>query len=260
VAAPAVGTAVSFLACPVARDTGPDTDVCFFAEYQGNRYALINPPDWGVPQLQHRVLVEGHVKEGPSACGATLIDGRASVLVDIDETCNVLLPYDGTIKGTAGGVFNSGSPEQRAFAQDLARRSALEPRLSLEPAILDPPMTVPPTAPFQSHMLAITYPFDSDRGSGLDMVKLKELAEFARAAKARVVQVIGYRASSRLSDGSELTEKEDIARMRATKIAIILAGLGVDIRVTRVRWEGAAAPGSGDDDWRNRKVQVIVNP
>src|ERR1700726_2388765 len=77
-AEPAPGTAISFLACPIARDTGPDTDLCFFAEHDGTRYALVNPPDWGVPQLKHRVLVEGHVKEGASSCGAVGIEGRAS--------------------------------------------------------------------------------------------------------------------------------------------------------------------------------------
>src|SRR5580658_2167236 len=118
--------ALSFIACSIARDTGPDTDLCFIAEQDGNRYALVNPPDWGVPQLKHRVLVEGRVVSG-SFCGATPIEGRASVLPDIDNSCNTVLPFDGVIKGTAGGVFNSGSPQQRAYAQDLARRAALDP-------------------------------------------------------------------------------------------------------------------------------------
>ncbi len=111
------GTPVSFVACPIARDTGPDTDLCFIAEHDGNRYALVNPPDWGVPQLRHRVLVEGRVTQG-SFCGATVIEGRASVLPDIDDSCNVLLPFDGVIKGIAGGVFNSGSPSGRPMQKN----------------------------------------------------------------------------------------------------------------------------------------------
>jgi outer membrane protein OmpA-like peptidoglycan-associated protein len=254
------GTPVSFVACPVARDTGADTDLCFFAEHGGTRYALVNPPDWGVPQLKHRVLVEGRVKEGPQVCGAMAIEGRASVLPEVDESCSAIVPFDGVVKGETGGVFNRGSPQQRAFAQDLAQRAAVDPKMSLEPAILDPPPTPTPVPPFEPRALVITYPFDSTRGSGPDMLKLKELAAYARAAKARRVQVMGYRAISRLSDGSELTEEPEIARARAEKIAAILSALGVDAKVTHVAWDGSAIAGKGDDDWRNRKVDVTLTP
>ena len=259
-AEPSAGTPVSFLACPVARDTGPDTDLCFFAEHDGNRYALVNPPDFGMPQLKHRVLVEGRIKEGAPYCGAIAIDGRASVMTEIDDTCNTIVPFDGVIKGTAGGVFNSGTPEQRAFAQDLARRAALDPKLSVEPAILDPPPAAAPTPPFEVRRLVINYPFDSDRGPGPDMVKLKNLVEYARAARAKRVDIVGYRAVSRLADGSELTERASIAEARARKIVTIMNALGMDATSARVRWEANAIAGTGDGDWRNRKVEVTVSP
>jgi outer membrane protein OmpA-like peptidoglycan-associated protein len=259
-AEPPAGTPVSFLACPIARDTGPDTDLCFYAEHDGNRYALVNPPDWGVPQLKHRVLVEGRVSGGSLFCGAIAIEGRASVMREIDDSCAEIAPFDNIVKGVAGGVFNSGSPQQRAFAEDLARRASLDPSLSVEPAILDPPPAPAPVAPFDPRALVITYPFDSDRGPGPDMRKLQDLAEFARVAKARNVQVSGYCAVSRLSDGSELAETPAIARSRAVKIAGILNGLGVDSKVTHVRWEARPIAGTGDGDWRNRKVEVTVTP
>ena len=257
---PPPGTPVSFLACPVARDTGPDADLCFFAEHDGTRYALVNPPDWGVPQLKHRVLVEGRVKEGAASCGAIAIEGRASVIAEIDARCDVLLPFDDVIKGVAGGVFNSGTPQQRALAQDLAKRAALDPELSIEPAIAEAPTAPLPVPPFERQTLTIIYPFDSDRASGPDMVKLKDLVTFARVAKVRSVKVIGYRATSRLSDGGDLLERPQMAQDRATKIATILAGLGVDARRTHVSWEAHALDGSGSEDWRNRKVEVIVDP
>jgi outer membrane protein OmpA-like peptidoglycan-associated protein len=260
IAEPPVGTPVSFLACPIARDTGPDTDMCFFAEHDGNRYALANPSDWGMPQLKHRVLVEGRVSGGSSYCGAIAIEGRASVMAEIDESCAQIVPFDNIVKGVAGGVFNSGSPQQRAFAEDLARRAALDPSLSIEPAILDPPPSPAPVAPFEPRTLVITYPFDSDRGPGPDMRKLQDLVQFARVAKARNVQVTGYCAVSRLSDGSEYSETPAIARARALKIAGILNGLGIDAKVTHVRWEARPIGGTGDGDWRNRKVEVAVNP
>jgi outer membrane protein OmpA-like peptidoglycan-associated protein len=259
-AAPPAGTRVNFVACPVARDTGPDTDLCFFAEHDGVRYALANPPDWGVPQLKHRVLVEGRVKEGPPVCGAIAIEGRASVLTEIDESCSVIIPFDGVVKGEPGGVFTRGTPQQRAFAEDLARRSAADPKLSLEPAILDPPPSPMPTPPFEARELVIAYPFNSDRGSGPDMLKLKDLAGYAKIAKARSVRVVGYRAISRLSDGGEMTEGAGIAQARATKVAAILGALGVDAKVIHVSWNGSAIEGTGDDDWRNRKVEIEVTP
>ena len=259
-AEPAPGTAISFLACPIARDTGPDTDLCFFAEHDGTRYALVNPPDWGVPQLKHRVLVEGRVKEGASSCGAVGIEGRASVMAEIDNSCDVLLPFDDVIKGVAGGVFNNGTPQQRALAQDLARRAALDPRLSIEPAIAEAPPVPPPVPPFERRTQTLLYPFDSDRASGPDMVKLKELATFAQVAKARIVTVAGYRATSHLSDGNDLIERPGMAEIRAKKIAAILAALGVNAAHTQVSWEDRAILGSGNDDWRNRKAEVIVEP
>jgi outer membrane protein OmpA-like peptidoglycan-associated protein len=253
------GTPVSFVACPIARDTGPDTDLCFIAEHDGNRYALVNPPDWGVPQLKHRVLVEGRVLQG-SFCGAVTIEGRASVLPDIDDSCNVLLPFDGVIKGTAGGVFNSGSPQQRALAEDLARRAALDPSLSLQPAILDPTPNPLPQPPFNARTLVITYPFDSDRGPGPDMIKLKELAVYAGAARAKRVDIVGYRASSLLNDARELVENPSMAEIRAQKIAGILHALGISDSVVHVRWESGSIAGKGDLDWQNRKVEVTVTP
>jgi outer membrane protein OmpA-like peptidoglycan-associated protein len=251
---------VSFVACPIARDTGPDTDLCFFGEYGGNRYALVNPPDWGAPQLRHRVLVEGRVTVGPPVCGAIAIEGRASVLPELDASCSVVIPFDEVVKGEAGGVFNRGTPEQRAFAQDLAHRSALNPSVSLEPAILDPPPSPIPMPPFEPHGLVITYPFDSDRGPGPDMVKLRDLAGYARIANARSVKVVGYQATSRLTDGQELTERPRLAQSRALKIAGILAALGVDAKVTNVSWNDNPIAGNGTDDWRNRKVEVTVIP
>jgi hypothetical protein len=259
-AEPPAGSYVSFLACPIARDTGPVTDLCFLAEHNGEQYVLANPPDWGVPQLHHRVLVEGVVKDGPLICGARPFEGRASVMSELAPECDTVLPYDEVVKGTAGGVFNSGSPAQRAHAEELLRRMQSEPRASIEPAILDPPPPPVPVPPFEVRTLTVIYPFASTRGSGPDMVKLRDLAAYAGIAKARRVSVTGYRAVSHLEDGSELTEPSDLARARAEKIAGILTRLGVNARLMHVRWEETAIPGSGKEDWRNRKAEISIEP
>jgi outer membrane protein OmpA-like peptidoglycan-associated protein len=259
-AEPPAGKYVSFLACPIARDTGPVTDVCFLAEHNGEQYALVNPPDWGVPQLHHRVLVEGLVKDGPLVCGARPLEGRASVMSELAAECGTVLPYDEIVKGAAGGVFNSGSPAQRAHAEELLRRTPGEPRASIEPAILDPPPPPVPTPPFETRTLTVIYPFSSTRGSGPDMVKLRDLAAYVNIAKARHVSVTGYRAVSLLEDGSNLAEPADLARARAEKIAGILTRLGVNAKLMQVRWEETAIPGSGKEDWRNRRAEISVEP
>jgi outer membrane protein OmpA-like peptidoglycan-associated protein len=259
-AEPPAGKYVSFLACPIARDTGPVTDVCFLAEHNGEQYALVNPPDWGVPQLHHRVLVEGLVKDGPLVCGAHPLEGRASVMSELAAECGTVLPYDEIVKGAAGGVFNSGSPAQRAHAEELLRRTPSEPRASIEPAILDPPPPPVPTPPFEARTLTVIYPFSSTRGSGPDMVKLRDLAVYVNIAKARRVSVTGYRAVSLLEDGSTLAEPADLARARAEKIAGILTRLGVNAKLMQVRWDETAIPGSGKEDWRNRRAEISVEP
>ena len=197
---------------------------------------------------------------GLLAAAWLLQSGLPAVAAELDASCNVVMPFDGINKGVAGGVYNSGTPEQRAAAQDLARRAALDPRLSIQPAILDPPAPPPPAPPYEERTLVITYPFDSDRASGPDMVKPKALAVYARAAAARRVRVTGHRGDSRLSDGSDLAEKPPLAEARAKKVAGILQALGIDAAVTQVQWELEAPVGRGDEDWRNRRVEVTVSP
>jgi hypothetical protein len=257
-AAPPVGTAVSFVACPIARDTGPDTDLCFFAEHEGELYALVNQPDWGNMQLKHRVLVEATVKEGPPVCGATPLDARISVLFELDDTCQSIIPFDGKIRGQAGGIFNQGSVEQREAARALARRVEIEPALSLVPVMGEStyPRAVPP---YEAETLMIYYPFDSDRATDADMRELLRLRDIALAVPARV-EVIGYRGASRLSNGETIVESRDMARRRAQKIAGVLEGLGIDTGRIDTKWIDTPEGDTGHDDWRARRIELSVVP
>ena len=62
---------VSFVTCPVVRDTR--TVPCWLAEYEGETYYLGKQggvaQDFYPPQLNHEVLVEGVVAQGPRLCG-----------------------------------------------------------------------------------------------------------------------------------------------------------------------------------------------
>ena len=259
-AAPAVGAAVSFVACPVARDTGPNTDLCFSTEYDGVVYALSSPPDWGAPQLKHRVLVEGVVRDGPNACGGLPLDGRVSVLPDIDSACDRILPFDGVIVGVPGGVFNSGPAEQRASMVDLARRAqGDEPALSILPVAADPPPPAAFSPPFAARRFTLYYPFDSDRATGPDMIEVVNLVRYAVASKAQV-RIVSRQGVSKLSNGALLAEPDGTARKRADKLAEIMVGLGMAASaVTAEAMPTTAAP-DGVEDWRERRTEVFVVP
>jgi hypothetical protein len=258
-AAPVPGAHVSFQACPIAQDTGPRTDLCFFTEYQGVRYGLSNPTDWGLAQLRHRVLVEGRVIEGAPVCGGVPLAGRYSVLAELDDSCNKVIPVDGRVPGVATGIFDRGTPEQRAAAVALAKRAIEDPAVSLLPAIPEPPPPSISLPPFGPRQFIVYYPFDSDRGSGPDMNEIWQLVRYAVAADARVI-LTSYQGSSLLGDGSRMVERPGMARQRAGKLRDIMTGLGLPAGAVELICQDQAIEGDGVDDWQNRRIEVSVVP
>src|SRR6185295_7037235 len=92
---------LSFVACPVVRDT--KTVPCWLAEYKGETYYLGNQggvaQDFYPPQLSHEVLVEGVVAAGPRVCGGIpLRPVKTSVFIEINRACNTILPAEDTIE------------------------------------------------------------------------------------------------------------------------------------------------------------------
>ncbi len=258
-AAPVAGSSVSFVACPVARDTGPNTDLCFIAEHDGVAYALINPTDAGNPQLKHRVLVEGRVGAGPAVCGAVPIEGRVSVLAEVDPACDQVLPFDGKVVGVVGGIFNSGPPDQQARMRSLAARANAEPALSIAPVMPDPPPAAAPAPPFAVQTMTIHYGFDSDRGTGPDMLEVTRLAAYANASKAQV-RLVSRQGASRLSNGAVMAESSGMARRRAAKLADILFGLGLPRTALSVQAIDKPPAPDGVDDWQDRRIELTVTP
>ncbi len=258
-AAPAPGDYLSFVACPIARDTGPSTDLCFLTEFEGVRYALVNPTDWGNPQLRHRVLVEGRVGAGPPVCGATAFEGRASVLSELSPDCDTVLPFDGSVIGAAGGIFNSGPPEQRARMTDLAKRAEADPSLSVHPLMPDPPADPVPAPPYAVRTLAIYYPFDSTRGSGPDMLAVSRLAAYAKASRA-TIEIESRQGVSPTADGQNLAEMPGMAQKRADKMVDILSGLGVPVEAIGVPVVDRVPGDPGGENWRTRRIDLTILP
>jgi hypothetical protein len=257
--AAAPDTLLSFTSCPIARDMGPDGELCFFVEHEGVAIGVVSR-GFGSPQLLHQLLVEGRIVDGPPVCGGLPMEGRISVLPELDGNCNTIIPHDGKSKGRISGVFFTGGPEQRALAEDLTRRAQIDHRVTAEPAVYVPPPPPPPQPPFSTQTLVIHYPFGTDRGPGNEIGQLVRLAEYAIASRARSVTIVGQAASSRLSSGERLAESESLARTRAEKAAAILTGLGVPQDTVKVSWKPGLVEGTGDDDWRNRRIEVVLQP
>jgi outer membrane protein OmpA-like peptidoglycan-associated protein len=51
-----------------------------------------------------------------------------------------------------------------------------------------------------------------------------------------------------------------MAKQRAQKITGILEGLGVAAAQIEITWVDAPQAGTGQDDWRNRRIELSVQP
>jgi hypothetical protein len=214
----AFGQQKSFVSCPIVRDTR--TVPCFLAEYEGETYFLGTPQSEHVPQLKHEALVEGRIADGPRVCGGIRLEPVSiSVMPEVNLACNLLLPAEPGIDAPAL----------------LARAAAPEPSNGPQEFL-------------------VLYQFDDDRAN-LEVVN--RAAAYAKKVKAKV-KVTGSRATSLLSDGRRLVEREGIAERRASAVAEILRGLGVSN--VSVDAQKDAAPGDGQNGASRRRVEILVTP
>lgn len=253
----AAGEYISFVACPVARDVGPDVDICFFAEHEGQRYALESPTDWPSAQLLHQVLVEGEVIDGPLVCGASQFSGRFSVLLEIDRNCNKLLPFDGSVIGEPFDLFSLLTDTDRERALRHQRLAEDKPERSLDPVMFDVPAPPTPIPPFEEKELIVVFPYNSDRGSGPDISELVNLVDYVKVSGARV-KVTAFQGQAKLKNGTVMNEKSGMAEQRAKKMETILLGLGLEQSKLDVQWDNDNIPGDGEHDWKNRFVRFTA--
>lgn len=227
----------SFVACPIVRDT--KTVPCYLAEYDGELYFLgiqqDITSDFHPPQLKHEVLVEGRAEEGPRVCGGIPLKPVAiSVIKEINLACDTLLPAEPGID----------APPAERGAGPASHPLATERR---------------PTEPLSgAHEFTLLYAFDDDYLQfGANRVA-SEAAAYARKIGASSVKVMGYRATSVLSNGNRMVEKAGLAEKRAQNVAAVLRALGV-ANVT-VAWKTEAEPGDGATDPSHRRVTITVTP
>jgi len=225
----ASSTRRSFVACPIVRDT--KTQPCWLAEYEGELYYLGQQGgvanDFYPPQLGHEALVEGTVGQGRVCGGIPLQPVKVSVIRELTPACSTMLPAEDGIDA--------------------------------------PPPIPSPRGPAPSWVkvvgpgdVTLYFDFDNDFFSLHVTVALTNLAKHVVETKASRVEVTGFRAATRLSTGTVLSERDAIGSIRARKVADTLVGLGVPVGLITVKTMSQAQPADGVNDPWNRRVEVRV--
>ncbi len=217
----------NFIACPVVHDT--KTMPCWLAEYEGEIYYLGQQgsvsTEFYPPQLLHKVLVEGTITEGVArVCGGIPLEPvKISVLQELNRSCNTILPVE----------------------------EGFEPPKPI-------PVPQPPRFLADTRKFTVNFTFDSDFLTLHKTRIIEEAVRIAKLANAQKIEVIGYRASTLLSNGQKLIEKENLGKIRADKIGEILAGLGLPKKNIQVKFISKAEKADGVSDSENRRVTIEI--
>jgi hypothetical protein len=242
-AAPASGTRLSFVSCPIVRDT--KTVPCWLSEYQGEMYfltlqtdvsALVSPP-W----LGHKVLVEGVVSNEPSICGGRVLKPvTLSVLPELDGSCNTRLPAEDRDNLTFEPPRPPGPSSGRLAFGDPTPRNAAAGGEGAQKAF------------------TLQYEFDGMVAFRHAQI-LQQILDTANAGHATEVKVIAYRSASRLSNGTVMAERESIDRQRAEQVRELLKGAGLTNVKYTLEWKDLAKRANGGvDDVTSRHADVTV--
>ena len=240
--APGPGERISFVSCPIVRDTR--TVPCWLSEYEDTIYYLTIQSDVSAavqpPMLGHQVLVEGVVSDAPAICGGVVLEEvRLSVMPELDGSCKTMLPAEDRYVMD----FNPRPPGPSAG------RLAFAPPPG--PAAAPPPLEGPQR---------IEIHFDFDKGvSFRHPGELQRVISVAEQIGATRMRITGMRGAHRLSDGTLLQESEGVALRRAEEVANLLQGAGLALE-TRIETADGVAEADGIDDWMSRRVSVELLP
>jgi hypothetical protein len=242
-AAPAPGERISFVSCPIVRDTR--SVPCWLSRYRGDTYYLTIQSDVSAevqpPLLGHQVLVEGVVSGEPEICGGIVLsEVRLTAMPELDANCTTMLPAEDRYVID----FNPRPPGPSGG------------RLAFDPAPGTPRETPPPPVGPQQ----INLYFDFDKGVSFRHPRfLSEILRTAEHIGASSMVVTGVRGAHLLSDGTLLQEAANTGQRRAEEISGLLLDAGLEIE-TEVNWTDAVAEANGIDDWQSRRVTVRLAP
>ena len=233
----------NFVSCPIVRDTA--SVPCWLAEYDGELYFLTIQSDVTSPVtppwLGHRVLVEGSVSPEPRICGAIVLKPvHLSVMPEPDASCNTMLPAEERYNLTFEPPRPPG-PSKGRLAFDNA-----------PPPARPSPAALPSTKEF-------VVPYDFDGLVGFNHARvLTDVLEFARAVKAREIEIVGYRGAARLSNGQLMAEDADLGKRRAEQLAMLLQGANLTSPSYKVTWHDESGKAIGVDDYALRRAVITV--
>jgi outer membrane protein OmpA-like peptidoglycan-associated protein len=221
----------NFVACPIVRDT--KTLPCWLAEYEGELYFLgvqgSSASEFYPPQLNHEVLVEGTVTNEARICGGIpLKPVRISVIAELNRGCNTLLP--------AEDAMDAPPAPARRFVDAMRN----------------------PGTDTSQREFTVPFDFDSDYLTLHTTRIVGEAVRVAKAVKPAKIEVIGYRATTWLSNGKNLIEAESIAAKRANKVGEILVGLGLASSSVSVQGKVEPEPCDGVTDADKRRVTIKI--
>ena len=232
-----------FVACPIVQDT--PTVPCYLAEYDGELYYLgiqtDISADFDPPFFGHKALIEGTVTNEPRICGGIVLKPvMASPLPELDKSCNEFRPDAGEYTVPFAPRPPGPSGGRLAYQKPPAPPEVLKP-------------------PYQPRDFELQYDFDMlVMGRHADV--LNKIFNYAQEVGASRVVVTGYQAQTLLSDGSVMTETEDLAKRRAEEVADLLKQAGLDTIPIEVTSVDEPIKGTGVGDWHNRKTIVRVEP
>jgi len=249
-AIPTEGSYVSFVTCPLVRDT-PELP-CWMAKegstlyYMGIQEGRTYKNTWITPQMMHQVLVEGVVSDGPRICGGIpLKELHASVLPEVSPQCNKMLPTEGYV-----------SPKGRPVGPDPI------------PAPNDTTNGLPPVLYGQEDVAARrAVTFEAVYGFGSDFLmfpmqqnRVIQAVTYAKAINAGHIHIIAYRGSALLDNGQTMIEEPGVSAKRERNVRAILSALNIEpaIVTSVVRTEPEHAHGRGD--FHTRRIEIEVAP
>ena len=192
------------------------------------------------PQLLHKVLVEGSISNEPHSCGGIVIQPlHISVLPELDYSCNTVLPDNGD-NPAEPTLYNM--PTEQQLASDAP--------------------TPIPQGPFSDKKFVARFDYDSAFLGASLQGAIEAAGVYAIASNASHVKVVGHVRGAKLDDGSILVERQDLAKVRAQKVAAALTAIGVNTGNLEVSWldDGPAPDGVHDAERRVVDIDVTVPP
>jgi hypothetical protein len=272
-AAPAPGTRISFVSCPILQDTR--SVPCWLSDYQSERYYLTIQSDVSAevqpPLMGHQVLVEGVVSDAQRICGGIVLSQvHLSAMPELDANCREELPADDRYTvdfaprppGPSGGRLafapdpsgNGGNAGQAPRAAGAAG-----PRAGGAPAPGGARGGAPGQAAPGGPQKVDVY-FDFDKGvSFRHPGSLSSVLNAARRGGFKRAVITGVRGAHKLSNGTLLQEAPETGRRRAEEISRLLTGAGLALP-TEVKWTSSEKEADGVDDWQSRRVTVELLP